>query len=232
MSQLAAAAEPIPSDPSSGSGPIVPPDRPSSSPAFDLFLRIVGCELKIINHFLSDDRIHLVAEGSDHRPSTRERLTQRERDVLCRLLGGQAQKAIAYDLRISASTVATHATRALAKLNLSSDPYSVPLALVLIAQAASGAIALRDAKVTTSLEHGRRYALANLPRPPVTRLAKLTAAERAVALAMVDGLSKDEIARSRSTSTHTIGRQISLVFSKLGVRGRFDLIRRLSEPVD
>jgi DNA-binding NarL/FixJ family response regulator len=189
----------------------------------------VGCELKIINHFAAEDRIYLVTESRDTRPSAREGLSQRERDVLCQLLAGQSQKAISYELGLSPSTVATHASHAFAKLNLPPCPCSIPLALVLITQAACGAIVLRDARVTASLRNGRRYSVANLARPPGTRLARLTDAERAVALGLVEGASKFDIARERSTSVNTIGRQISSVFSKLDVRGRFELIRRMSE---
>jgi DNA-binding NarL/FixJ family response regulator len=114
-------------------------------------------------------------------------------------------------------------------LNLTPDAHAVPLALVLIAQAACGAVVLRDVRVTTSSRQGRRYVVANLPRLPCSRLTKLTTAERAVALALVDGSSKGDIARERSTSIHTIGRQITGIFSKLDVKGRFELILRMSE---
>jgi DNA-binding NarL/FixJ family response regulator len=220
-----------PPDPVTGSRAGLPPDL-AGAPLFELYLRLVGCELQIINHFLTDDRIHLVAESRDGRPSTRERLTQREREVFCRLLAGQSQKLTSYELGLSTSTVATHSSRAFAKLNLDADPSAVPLALVLIAQAACGAIVIRDARVTTSVHHGRRYAVANLPRPSKARLAKLTGAERAVALALVDGLSKSDIARERSTSIHTISQQVSGIFAKLGVRGRFELIRRMGEGTE
>jgi DNA-binding NarL/FixJ family response regulator len=227
MTQLAP-LEPFPTDPTTGPRPVLPPDSASSTP-LDLYLRIAGCELKIINHFAAEDRIFLVAESPESRPSTRERLTQRERDILCQLFAGQSQKAISYDLGLSPSTVATHAARAFAKLSLQPDPCTVPLALVLLAQAACGAIVLTDARVTTSVHHGRRYAVANLMRPSANRLGRLTEAERAVALALVEGSSKSEISQDRHTSIHTIGRQISGVFSKLDVKGRFELIRRMSE---
>jgi DNA-binding NarL/FixJ family response regulator len=105
----------------------------------------------------------------------------------------------------------------------------VPLALILLGQAASGAIVLVDAQVTMSLKEGRRSAIANIARPHDTSFAKLTDAERSIALGIVEGSSKREIARSRRTSLHTVGRQVSAVFAKLDVKGRFDLIRRMSE---
>jgi DNA-binding NarL/FixJ family response regulator len=100
---------------------------------------------------------------------------------------------------------------------------------VLVAQAACGIIELSDAAIAASTRQGRRYVVANLPRPPRSHLVKLTCAERDVALALVEGLTKVDIAHSRLTSVHTIGRQISSLFAKLDVKGRFDLIRRMCE---
>jgi DNA-binding NarL/FixJ family response regulator len=98
---------------------------------------------------------------------------------------------------------------------------------VLIAQAVHGSIELHDARVTASVRQGRLHVVANLPRPPESQLGKLTTAEREVALALVDGYSKFDIANARSTSVHTIGRQVSSLFAKLNVKGRFDLICRM-----
>src|SRR5205814_7347921 len=58
-------------------------------------------------------------------------------------------------------------------------------------------------------------------------LARLTEAERAVALLVVDGRTNAEIGRTRNASPRTIANQVSSLFRKLGVHGRCELIRSL-----
>jgi DNA-binding CsgD family transcriptional regulator len=54
----------------------------------------------------------------------------------------------------------------------------------------------------------------------------LTPAEREVALAILDGLSNDEIARLRGSSPRTVANQVATIFRKLGVRSRAELAAR------
>lgn len=54
-------------------------------------------------------------------------------------------------------------------------------------------------------------------------LAMLTAAERAVARAVLRGVTNADIASSRGTSTRTVANQLRNVFAKLGVRSRGEL---------
>jgi DNA-binding NarL/FixJ family response regulator len=204
------------------------PNSPSTWVPNELWSHLAEGELRLSKHFTADNRLYLVAESRPPSEVDGSRLSSREIAVICRLLSGESQKALSYELQLSPSTVATHAGRAFAKLNLRGSSSTVPLAFVLIAQAASGAIALPDATITTVAREGQRYVVANLARPPQDHLASLTCAEREVALALVDGLSKLDVARARSTSINTIGRQVSSVFAKLDVKGRFELIRRMS----
>jgi DNA-binding CsgD family transcriptional regulator len=204
-------------------------DASTSWSAKDLWSCIVKCELQLAAHLAAGDRLYLVAEGRSAQRADLSGLSDRELAVLRRLLIGYSQKATSYELGLSPSTVATHAARAFGKMNLVHAASSVPLALVQIGQAACGAIELRDARVTASIRQGVQYVVANVPRPPQTKFVSLTYAEREVALGLVDGLTKSEIAKNRGTSIHTIGRQISSLFAKLKVKGRFDLIRLLNE---
>jgi DNA-binding NarL/FixJ family response regulator len=202
--------------------------RTSSFSPPDVWCQLVAGRLTLTKHFPVDDRIFLVARDSSTEAQSTA-LSSRESELFCRLLMGQSQKLMGYELGVCPSTVATHIARAFAKLGLQPSANAVPLALVLICQGARGAIHLSAPHVTSSVREGQRYVIASIARPPVTRLLSLTAAERDVALALVDGYSKFDIARARSTSIHTIGRQISSLFAKLNVKGRFDLICRMSQ---
>lgn len=58
-------------------------------------------------------------------------------------------------------------------------------------------------------------------------LTVLTPAERAVALAAVEGLSNAAIAERRSASARTVANQLASVFRKLGVFSRAELAAHL-----
>jgi DNA-binding NarL/FixJ family response regulator len=55
----------------------------------------------------------------------------------------------------------------------------------------------------------------------------LSAAERDVAVDVLEGLSNAEIAKARSTSERTVANQVASVFRKLGVRSRSEAVAAL-----
>ena len=64
------------------------------------------------------------------------------------------------------------------------------------------------------------------PSPPAT---ELTAAERAVAVLAVEGLSTRAIAARRGSSTRTVSNQLASVYEKLDVRSRVELAAKLTK---
>jgi len=52
----------------------------------------------------------------------------------------------------------------------------------------------------------------------------LSASERTVALALLEGLSNAEIAKARRTSVRTVANQIASLFRKLGVSSRSEAV--------
>jgi DNA-binding NarL/FixJ family response regulator len=74
---------------------------------------------------------------------------------------------------------------------------------------------------------GEQIAVFSFPLPPPTLPHSLTAAERVVALALLDGWSNSEIARARRTSLRTVANQVSSIFQKLGVRSRSQAVGAL-----
>jgi DNA-binding NarL/FixJ family response regulator len=52
----------------------------------------------------------------------------------------------------------------------------------------------------------------------------LSPAERAVALALLEGLSNSEIAKARRTSVRTVANQLASLFRKLGVGSRAEAV--------
>ena len=66
-----------------------------------------------------------------------------------------------------------------------------------------------------------------LPAPTLPDV--LTATEREIASAILDGASDKEIADQRGTSRKTVANQIAAVFRKLEVNSRAELVRLLVE---
>lgn len=64
---------------------------------------------------------------------------------------------------------------------------------------------------------------------PALVLARLTSAERAVAVLAAEGLSTRAIAARRSASLRTVSNQLTAIFEKLGVRSRVELAAKLTE---
>lgn len=144
-------------------------------------------------------------------------LTVRERSVMERLVRGQSQKAIAYELGVALTTVSAHLRVGLDKLGLRRWEQAVLAGAVLERSRRSGI------EETSDLFVARAELCA-------AALGSLTPTERDVALSVVDGGSNQEIARSRGVSQRTVANQIASVFRKLRVHGRLELIRRLVLP--
>lgn len=59
-------------------------------------------------------------------------------------------------------------------------------------------------------------------------LARLTSAQRAVAVLAAEGLSNDRIARVRETATATVAKLLEGAYRRLGVHSRAELVSLLS----
>ena len=74
----------------------------------------------LIDRFERDGRLYIVARCGIAEARDASALTLRERQVLGRVALGHTNKLVAFDLGVSASTVATHLAMALRKLGLRS----------------------------------------------------------------------------------------------------------------
>jgi DNA-binding NarL/FixJ family response regulator len=146
-------------------------------------------------------------------------LSRKEREVFERLVGGSCQKEIAYDIGVALTTVSAHVRFSLHKLGLENWEAAV-LAVA----------ALEHGKVVPG--SGTRegdHAVEELEVLLSEReLARLTDAERTVALFALDGCTNAEIANIRRCSPRTVANQVASAFRKLGVRCRLELIRCLA----
>jgi DNA-binding NarL/FixJ family response regulator len=72
---------------------------------------------------------------------------------------------------------------------------------------------------------GERFAVLSFP-VELAQSGGLSDAERDVLQLLLTGLSNLEIATHRRSSTHTVAKQVSSIFRKLGVRSRAELMVR------
>lgn len=79
------------------------------------------------------------------------------------------------------------------------------------------------APAVTFAMHGERYVVVGITSPSPLALAGLTASERDVARAILDGMSNRAIAEARGTATRTVANQIAALFRKLGIGSRAEL---------
>lgn len=76
-----------------------------------------------------------------------------------------------------------------------------------------------------------QYAILSHPLPRWELPATLTRAEREVVRAVLEGVDRDEIARTRKNSPRTVANLLAQAFRKLGVHCRIELAARLAgEP--
>lgn len=73
------------------------------------------------------------------------------------------------------------------------------------------------------------YMLLSYPVPRWNLPRELTAAEAEVALAVLRGASRAEIARERGCSERTVRNLLARVFEKLGVRSKIELANLLAQ---
>jgi DNA-binding NarL/FixJ family response regulator len=154
-------------------------------------------------------------------------LAPAEAIVILRVLCGQQQKVIATDLQIAHSTASKRYAQALDALDLNCP--SVPLPLVLAAQTAARVVATTAARRSVFEHAGCALAVLSIPRPRIPGECELTTSEQNIALQLVEGRSRHEIAASRSTSVQTVSCQLRAVCAKLRLTGRYGAIRRGAE---
>lgn len=149
----------------------------------------------------------------------RRGLSRKEREVFEKLVRGTSQKEIAYDIGVALTTVSAHVRFALHKLGLENWE-----AAVLVAAALQHGTVMEE----TVLGPGERIVDLKVElSEPV--LARLTNAERTVALFALDGCTNAQIASLRHCSPRTVANQVASAFRKLGVRCRLELIRCLAD---
>lgn len=184
--------------------------------ATQIGLEVITGTRGIVDAFESDGRLIVVTAPADE-----EGLTERQIDV-CRLASeGHADKWIGYELGIARSTVATHLSAAIGRLNLASRTDVARVWPMLDARVA--------AFVMEVALNGRTF-VALVGERGMPEIEGLTEAEHEVMSQAVRGASNREIATSRGTSTRTVANQLASIYRKLGLCSRTELAAFLTLP--
>lgn len=193
----------------------------------ELWGQLAAGRHSIVTSFCTEERCYVCLSREAQRVRGRRFLTERNMEVLRRILLGDPQKVVALELNLAPSTVSLIASRCLQALGVKSCIAKVPLLMVAAAHADGGASAPFDARqAEIVLEQGSFLAVSF--RRPDTRLPRLLSGSRCeVARLRVEGFTHREIAMLRGTSPRTVANQLSATFRQLSVSGRIELLRRL-----
>ncbi len=96
------------------------PQRLSADEATQTWQAMIAGRWSLVDSFEQGGRRYYVAHPNQPRPATRGALTAREAQVVGAVAMGHSNQAIAYELGLSPSSVATHLRRARTKLGVSS----------------------------------------------------------------------------------------------------------------
>jgi DNA-binding NarL/FixJ family response regulator len=159
--------------------------------------------------------------------STLGAVEPRELRMLERVLVGEAQKVIALECGVAASTVTTTITQCMRKMGMACPSSRIPVFFMMAARAATLENRSVHVRLATFEYRGQTYAVVSARRPDPTLLGKLSTAERELVDLLVERHTNAEIARIRATSNRTVANQIANVLRKLRVAGRTGIVSLL-----
>jgi DNA-binding CsgD family transcriptional regulator len=183
----------------------------------------VGGRLRAWWESVGPDRVLMIARVV----ASEQGLAADEANLVARILSGDQQKCVAGELGLAPSTVSGRYIRALNKLDLTRN--TVPLPLILAAQAGVGIAEIPTARSAVFTIGGQACMVVSVPRAVTSHLVDLTPAEREIAQWIIEGFSRFDIAHQRRTSVHTVARQHNAINDALRSTGRYALIRSAVE---
>jgi DNA-binding CsgD family transcriptional regulator len=181
--------------------------------------------LAVVANFLCAGHAHLLLAETE--PSLERRgVDPKAWRIFESVMLGAVRKALCFDLNLCTSTLAQGLKQTLVSMGLSCSPARVPPVLALLAHAAIGS-SNRELRISRVELEGHRYIAlsANLYSEAWDQLS---AAERTVLELRAIGKSHADIAEQRKTSRRTVANQLAAATHRLGVSGRFDLLRMMA----
>jgi len=184
-----------------------------------LWRKLLDGNHRIMDSFFTPQRCYLLLES---RPEPKL-LLPRQRLILEHALRGVCQNAVAIDLELAPSTVATQMRDALKNIGLDSKPSRCHPLPMLAAIAAERDDAWEARSCNWAVE-GRVIQIVSVPRPENEIDEHLPHAEREIAGYLVEGLCYNEICARRGTKMRTVANQVAALFRRFKVSGRNELV--------
>ncbi len=160
-------------------------------------------------------------------PDRSRPILERERKFIERALVGDFEKCIALDAGVSISTVAGQIARVMQGWGLPGGVSYFPPLLTIAAHAHLGRT--RNLLGLAFAADAGSSLLVSAGRPDNILPTSLSASERSIVNRLVEGCTRDQIARERGRSSRTVANQMAAIFAKLGTPGRRTLISKLIE---
>jgi DNA-binding NarL/FixJ family response regulator len=199
-------------------------ERGRAMDCVDIWNRIVRGALRVKDSFAMGERAFLLLAQQTHCDAPMEK---REQEILERLLLGESQKVLSFEMGLSVSFVAFLSKRALHAIGVETTTSKAPAILCLLVQSSRRAAPMRALRAT-DLELGGGPCIAlSIPLHNSGLGCVLSPAERAVVSMRLEGRSLAEIAFQRQTSTRTVANQLGAACRRLGVSGRWSLVRHV-----
>jgi DNA-binding CsgD family transcriptional regulator len=190
--------------------------RPSTQETSEPRDALLAGRWSLVDRFEKDGRRYVVAYRNPPGVLDPRRLSPAERDVAARIAQGTSQSAVAAELGISPSTVASIANSVMKKLGLRSTR-ELPLFW-------------RDAAgYPVALGRGDLVGLCSAGVPPAPGL---TPAEREVLAGVIEGRSNRDIAEQRGASLRTVANQVAALLKKYRASSRVDLSTKSLDPTE
>jgi DNA-binding NarL/FixJ family response regulator len=145
---------------------------------------------------------------------------------------GELQKAVAIDLGVAPSSVAAMLRQVTRGMGLSCKFSRLPLAIPLLRHMISRPELVSVQVEPWPLDRTKPVLVIEMRRCDAVIAAKLSKSEYEVACQLLEGRTYSQMASSRATSVRTIANQVSSVFKKLGVSGRFEVLRSALQSDD
>ena len=181
-----------------------------------LWPALVAGRWSLLDAFTASGRRYIVAYENPASATELRALPPHDRAILDHALDGRAGKWIALETGLSESAIARILSVALRRIGAAD--------LAALACARTAVFEPLDGVVTAD-------ALAMVRVVPVQRsLARLSDAEREVAMCLLGGMRRAVIAHERGTSPRTVANQIASIYHKLGISSHRELVVQLTPP--
>ena len=182
-----------------------------------LWRGLVGGHFYLSNSYYREGRCYTILKRSQREPKQPSPIAVL---VLERVLAGESQKLLAYELGLASPTIAAYCSEIMHELGHERLSSRAPIVVVMAALAGRG-VRLPGARLEETLADGSWVISVETPGRRYAEL--LSPGEWDVARSTIEGKTHAQIAEARGTSRRTIANQLASVFSKLQTYGRSEL---------